>query len=63
MIDVLWSLILGCSFAALIFYIFNDNTVYRGPDSKNIKSHIYRIPDRNKCFILQPRIYLCPRHI
>ena len=60
MIDVLWSMILGCSLAALLFYIFNDNVIYKGPNSKDIKSKIYKISRDNKCYVLQPKIYLCP---
>lgn len=61
MIDVMWSLILGCSLAMLLFYMFNNDTIYRGPDSKNIKSRIYRVSKNGKCYIMQPKMYLCPQ--
>ena len=62
MIDVFWSLIFGCLAAIILFYTFNNNAIYRGPNSKHIKSKIYKTSKTGKCYILKPRIYLCPKN-
>ena len=61
--NIIVSIILGIIASSVIFYFLNmsTNIIYRGPDSKIIKSHIYRLKKENKCYVLQPKIYLCPK--
>lgn len=61
-LDPIISIILGILTALLLFYLIfkKGNQIYRGPNSKNIKRKIFRDKQNNKCYALEPKIYLCP---
>lgn len=55
------SLFIGMLLGALLFIMFfNKNTIYKGPNSKDIKSKIFHFDNTNVCYKLEPQIYLCP---
>ena len=59
--DIILSIIFGIIVSCVLFYflIIKNSISYIGPDSKIIKSTIYKLKDE-KCYILTPKIYLCP---
>ena len=58
--DVLCSLFLGIIVALCIFRLFYTKQNYRGPNSKNIKTRVFTSDEKNKCYMFEPKIYLCP---
>ena len=59
--DIMLSIILGIIVSCILLYFLNikNDVLYRGPDSKIIKFNIYKSKDE-KCYVLEPKIYLCP---
>lgn len=58
-VDVYCSIIIGIFVGLCLFYLTRKNNVYRGPDSNIIKSKIYKLSGDNKCYVLEPKIYIC----
>lgn len=56
----IYVILLGIIFGFLIYVLFNKNTLYHGPNSNNIRKTIFFDKKNNKCFIFEPRVYLCP---
>lgn len=57
--DVLYSVIIGIVVALVLFFLFSDKEIYRGPNSKEVKSAIFR--SDNKCYEFEPKVYVCPK--
>jgi len=54
-------IILGIIIGYNLFYIFKKYHIkYVGPNSKDIKSNIYKDIKTNKCYIFEPKVYMCP---
>jgi hypothetical protein len=62
-INIMLSILLGIIVSCILFYFLNikNSALYRGPNSKIIKTNIYRSKNE-KCFILEPKIYICPKN-
>ena len=58
--DVFCSILIGVFIGLCIFLFIPKTKIYRGPNSKLIKSRIYKTKS-GKCYVLEPKIYLCPR--
>jgi len=57
--DELLNVIIGLIVGIIIGIIYNSyNVLYKGPNSKEIKSKIYR--DGENCYRLIPIIHICP---
>ena len=57
--DIILSFVLGIIVAVCLFYWYHKSYVFKGPNSKDVKSTIFRHND--KCYVLQPKVYLCPK--
>jgi hypothetical protein len=57
--DIIISFILGIIISILVFVLFKNNITYNGPNSKYIKTQIFK--KDNKCYMFEPKIYLCPK--
>ena len=62
-IDVICSLIIGFIVGLCLFFCVSDRKIYRGPNSESIKSVIYKVSSDGKCYVLEPKIYLCPNNV
>ena len=59
--DLITSILFGIIVAIIIFYLFikTDKIVYRGPNSKDIKNKIFKDLKNDKCYMFEPKVYLC----
>lgn len=60
-INIIISIVLGIMTTIVMFYFFDmrNNILYHGPNSRDIKSKIYKTKDK-KCYVLKPKLCLCP---
>lgn len=60
--DLILSIIFGIIIGTVLFYLIigNNSVVYRGPNSKDVKKRMYRDKKNNKCYALEPKVYICP---
>ena len=61
MFEIIFSILLGISLTLILYYLFYPTTVYRGPNSNDVRKQIYR--DGDKCYKLKPVIHICPTNI
>lgn len=64
MINILTSIFFGTIMSIIIFYLcIREKNTYRGPNSKDIKSKIFRVTNKDTnektCYVFDPKIYLC----
>jgi hypothetical protein len=59
-IDITISIIFGIIVTIALFYFvgMKNNVLYHGPNSKDVKSTVYKT-DNGKCYMFEPKIYLC----
>ena len=54
-------IIFGIITGFLIFDMFKKIIIeYHGPNSTKVKNTIYKDKKINKCYIFEPKLYLCP---
>ena len=53
-------LLLGIIFGFIIYNYFNKNMLYHGPNSNNIRKMVFVNKKNKKCYIFEPRVYMCP---
>lgn len=57
MIHIFLGIFIG--YVLFVFFIKSKKVIYRGPNSKDIKNKIYKNKSNKKCYVFEPKIYLC----
>jgi len=55
------ALILGIICGSVLYYTCGYKKFYRGPNSADVKQQIHY--HNNKCYILEPKIHICPKFL
>lgn len=55
--DITISLIAGLTFGIIIFLIFGKEI--RGPNSNIFRYKIFKDNTNNKCYMFEPKVYMC----